>query len=53
MAHDMWNFKVGDGKHTKKVCVHLDLEFEPIQEEVANELVRYISVFEEIQRTCA
>lgn len=53
MAQDMWNFKVGEGRHTKNVCVHLDLEFEPAQDEVVKELVKYISVFEEILKTCA
>lgn len=53
MAQDMWNFKVKKGKHTKKVCVHLDLDFDPKQDEVVKELVRYISAFEEIVKTCA
>ena len=53
MAQDMWNFKVGNGKHTTKVCVHLDVEIEPEQDKVVSELVRYISIFEDVVRTCA
>ena len=53
MAQDMWNFKVGNGKHTTKVCVHLDLEVEPEQEEVVKELVKYVSIIEKLVKTCA
>lgn len=50
---DTYQFYVGQGKKITPVVVHLDYEEEPNQQEVVDELVRYISAFEEITRTCA
>lgn len=49
---DVWSFNVGKGKHTTKVCVHLDLAEEPSQELIVEDLVKYISAIEEI-KSCA
>ncbi len=47
---DTWQFNVGKHKQAIRVIVNLDLNEEPTQDELVNELVRYISAFEEIKQ---
>jgi len=53
LKKDVWQFNVGKGKPTTKVCVHLDLAEEPTQDVIVKDLVRYISLMEEIHKNCA
>ena len=53
LKQDVWQFNVCKGKHTTKVCVHLDLTEEPTQDVIVKDLVRYISLMEEIHKNCA
>ncbi|HIS74315.1 TPA: hypothetical protein IAA86_04760 [Candidatus Galligastranaerophilus intestinavium] len=46
---DVWNFNISKGKHTAKVCVHLDLEEEPSEELIVQDLVKYIMALEKIK----
>lgn len=50
---DVWQFHIGKGKHTTKVCVHLDLAEEPAQDEIVKNLVDYVTAMEDICKTCA
>lgn len=50
---DLWQFHIGKGKHTTKVCVHLDLTEEPAQDEIVKNLVDYVTAIEDICKTCA
>ena len=34
LNQDVWQFHIEKGKHTTKVCVHLDLTEEPVQDEI-------------------
>lgn len=53
LKQDVWTFNIGKGKHTKKVCVHLDLADTPSEEVIVNDIVRYIVAVEDICKTCA
>lgn len=50
---DVWQFYIRKGKHTTKVCVHLDLAEEPAQDEIVKNLVDYVTAMEDICKTCA
>lgn len=51
IQQDVWRFSVDKGKQLTKVVVHLDLDEEPNQEEIVNELIRYICAFEKIKQS--
>lgn len=53
LNQDVLQFHIGKGKHTTKVCVHLDLAEEPAQDEIVKNLVDYVTAMEDICKTCA
>ncbi len=50
MNSDIWSFKIKHDKKTVTVRVHLDLDEQPSEKDVVQNLVRYITLLENIKK---